>query len=291
MNVTNRLFAYPVLSDEKDDYKQSVFHVEYRQNKGVNDLQLCFDIDMNCKELQDMILSGQAEYVVHLECKTTAYRKVLHSMSPQIKHEVPFGRINGTLEAVAFVVLKKHVKTFSCTDWVEDFTGMTFDLSQGSILAYQNLDSLDMSKEYEEFSNAESIFSIYKRLTDEDKPAEIDLEASKIRIGLGKQDYEMYSAYSGGMELQSVLHAMLIFPALVYMFEALKQDDGEEGMYRGREWFMALEQSYKSRGVNFLEEVHNDEKTSYELAQEAMELPLSKAMKQISVLFRETEED
>ena len=29
MNITNRLFAYPVLSDEKDDYKDSYFNVNY----------------------------------------------------------------------------------------------------------------------------------------------------------------------------------------------------------------------------------------------------------------------
>lgn len=29
MNITNRLFTYPVLSDEKDDYKESFFSVDY----------------------------------------------------------------------------------------------------------------------------------------------------------------------------------------------------------------------------------------------------------------------
>ena len=291
MNITNRLFAYPVLSDEKNDYKQSVFRVKYEQSKGVNDLQLSFDIEMTCQELQDMILNGQAEYVVHLECKTTAYRKTQHSMSPHIDYKIPLGRINGTLEAAAFIVLKQRVKAFFCTDWVEDFAGMTFDLSQGSILAYENLDSLDVSKEYEEFSNAESIFSVYKRLTDEDKPAKIDLDSSKIRIGLGTQDYETYSAYARCVELQPLLHAMLIFPALVYVFETLRQDDGEDNMYQGKAWFMALEQAYKKRGVDLMEDVHNDDKTSYQLAQEALVLPISKAMKQIPTFFSETEED
>ena len=73
MNITNRLFAYPVLSDEKADYKESIFNVDFEQvMQGVNSLQLNFDIAMNCRELQEMILNGQAEYVIHLECTTTA---------------------------------------------------------------------------------------------------------------------------------------------------------------------------------------------------------------------------
>ena len=37
MNITNRLFAYPVLSDEKADYKESIFNVDFEQRmQGVN---------------------------------------------------------------------------------------------------------------------------------------------------------------------------------------------------------------------------------------------------------------
>lgn len=40
MNITNRLFTYPVLSDEKDDYKESFFSVDYEQSmQGVNSLR------------------------------------------------------------------------------------------------------------------------------------------------------------------------------------------------------------------------------------------------------------
>lgn len=53
MNITNRLFTYPVLSDEKDDYKDSFFNVDYEQTmQGVNSLKLSFDIAMNCNDLE-----------------------------------------------------------------------------------------------------------------------------------------------------------------------------------------------------------------------------------------------
>ena len=172
MNITNRLFTYPVLSDEKDDYVESIFSVDYEQTmQGVNSLKLTFDIAMNCQELEKLINNGQAEYVIHLECSTTAYREVLQSVSKHIEHAIPIGRINGSFDAVAFVILKKNVANFSCTDWVDDYSEMTFNLFAGSILAYQNLPSLDIIKDYEEFTNAGSIFSIYKRITEDDRPA------------------------------------------------------------------------------------------------------------------------
>lgn len=88
MNINNRLFAYPVLSEEKNDYNQSVFNVNYEQTmQGVNSLKLSFKIEMTCQDLEKMILNGQAEYVIHLECTTTAYREVLYSVSNYIEHE------------------------------------------------------------------------------------------------------------------------------------------------------------------------------------------------------------
>lgn len=66
MNITNRLFTYPVLSDEKDDYKESFFSVDYEQSmQGVNSLRLSFDITMNCHELEQLIIDGKADYVIH----------------------------------------------------------------------------------------------------------------------------------------------------------------------------------------------------------------------------------
>ncbi len=114
MNITNRLFAYPVLSDVKDDYKDSYFNVNYEHTmQGVNSLKLSFDISMNCCDLEQLIMDGKADYVIHLECLTTAYREVLHSVSKHIEHIIPIGRINGTFDAVAFVILKRILQIFS----------------------------------------------------------------------------------------------------------------------------------------------------------------------------------
>lgn len=291
MNITNRLFTYPVLSDEKDDFINSIFHVDYEQSmQGVNSLKLVFDITMNCEDLERLIIDGKADYVIHLECSTTAYREVIHSVSKHIEHVIPIGRINGSFDAVAFIILKKNIKNYYCSDWVEDFSNPIPNLTVGTILAYQNLSSLDITKDYEEFTNAGSIFSIYKRVTEEDCPAEINLDSTKIRIGLGTKDYDVYAVYSGKTELQSLFHSMLILPALVYVFEELKQEGGEE-TYHNKEWFLALEKAYSKRGIVFMEEVLNPEKTSYQLAQEAMELPLSKAFNQIPIFYDTTEED
>lgn len=291
MNITNRRFVYPILSEEKDDYCDSLFSVSFNHSmEGVNSLKLSFDIAMTCPEIEQLIIKGDAEYVVHLECSTTAYREVLRGISKHIDQVIPIGRINGTLEVAAFVILNKAVNGFSCADWVDDFKNMSFNLLPGSILAYQNLSELDITKDYEEFTNASSIFSVYRRVTDVDKPAEINMESHKIKIGLCSKDFDVYSMFSGKSELQYVFHSMVIFPALIYVFEELKQDGGMEQYYR-KEWYIALDKAYSKRGLSFVDEVLNTDKSSYQLAQEAMELPLSKAFSQIPLFYNSVEED
>ena len=291
MNITNRLFTYPVLSDEKDDFKSCVFEVDFAScMEGVNSLKLTFDVVMDCPEIEDMILKGQAEYVIHLECSTTAYREVLKSISKRIEHVIPIGRITGSFDVVAFVILKKNVFGYMCQDWDDDYLDMKFSLSQGSILAYQNLPGLNITKDFEEFVNAGSIFTVYKKISEDDKPIEVNLESNKIRIGLTTKDYDVYTTYAGKNQLQSIFHAMLVLPTLVFVFEELKQDGGEE-QYHSKAWFIALEKSYAKRGLNFMHEVLNTDKNSITLAQEAMELPISKAFSQIPMFYDISEEE
>lgn len=290
MNITKRLFAYPVLSDEKDDYIQSVFQVDYKTKmEDVNTLRLTFSIEMTCEEINDLIVSGDAEFVIHLECSKTAYRKIKKSISKNFFIDIPIDQINGTLELVALIILKEDVESFVCSDWSEDFEGMTFSLEHSSIIGYQNLSEINISKDYEEFANSNSIFTVYKKYKDE-KYFDIDLEHEKIKIGLPVNDYELYGKYSGNKDCQAVLNAMLVLPAMVYIFEELKQDYGEE-LYHNREWYIALEKSYNKRGLNFLDEVTRTDKTSIELAQEAMEYPVSSALIDIGKLLIFDEEE
>lgn len=291
MRITNRRFVYPVLSEEKDDYEKSIFNVEFEHKmEGVNSLKMSFSIAMNCLELEQLISNGYAEYVIHLECSNTAYREIITGISKHCEHVIPIERVNGTLEVVAFIILKKPLNSFSCSDWNEDYNGMSFNLLQGSILAYQNLSELDITKDFEEFTNANSIFRVYRRVTDEDKPADINLESSKIKIGLGSSDYDTYTLYSQKSELQHIINSMLILPVLVYVFEELKQEGGYDA-YHHREWYIALDKAYSKRGIVFMDELMNTDKTSFQLAQEAMELPLSKAFEQIPFLYDLSEED
>ena len=75
MEIKNRLFPYPVLCEENDDYVLGFFDVKYNVTEEFNHFVIDFDIVLDDNdELQWLIREGKAEYVIHIECPTTSFR-------------------------------------------------------------------------------------------------------------------------------------------------------------------------------------------------------------------------
>lgn len=89
MEIKNRLFPYPVLCDNNDDYIESKFDVTVTKEEKLNDIILHFDIELDNTELLSLIREGKAEYVMHIECPYTSYRKVVRGFSKPIEYSIP----------------------------------------------------------------------------------------------------------------------------------------------------------------------------------------------------------
>jgi hypothetical protein len=276
MNIANRLYAYPVLSEETDDYIDRFFTAEMdRTLSGVEEMEFDFTFNTDSETIGKLIETKYAEYMIHVECSQTAYRRAHRSRANIISFEIPLKKVSGKVEFVAFVVLRKDIKGFSSKEWSEDFDGLTFDLPKGTILAYQNMDSLTITKDFEEFTNPNSIISVVKIHSAEQIPAEVNLEADHIQIRMYEKDYDEYFRMSNNLETQELVNASTVLPALVYAFEELKNEDTYE-KFSTRNWLMSLEKAYAARGQDFKDVILNSEKSGYVLAQEVMDMPVSK---------------
>ena len=291
MNITKRLFAYPVLNKDNNDYNSSIFNMDVQcEVTGVSTISLDVDIIMDNEELLQLVFNGDAEFIVHIECTATSYREVKKYVTCE-KHriDIPSSKINGKMEVLAMLVLKKNIFKFVNSDWNEDYEGFTFDLDKGSILAYDNVPTFDIIKNFEELSSTTSIFKINKRLTDDIVPMKVELGTEFIHIWLGNKDYGLYSSLAGKIGIQQILNALFITPALIYVFEELKQENGIEN-HEYKRWFISLTKSYEKRGLHLIDEIEDPSKTSVQLAQEAMEYPLNSALIEISEVFNKSGE-
>ena len=284
MKIDNRrLFTYPVLADGRDDYKTCKFTADVASSfDAANNLRLEVSCQTNCAEINRLIANGDAEYLLHVECPSTFYRGVTARSAKNFSCTIPLACVKKELDITAFVVLRRDVKNFFCDDWNEDFSGLTFSLSKGSPLAYQKFQPPVLPDDADIFKNVGSIFSVYKRPPDAEKAFKPNLDDDKIKIGLNAEDYAVYRRHCDNPTMQPILNAMIILPTLVYVFEELKLYGVDS--YGEYKWFLALANNFAKRGVTNLAD-YLDEKNSLELAQEVMNLPLSKALESIAHVF------
>ena len=96
MEIKNRLFPYPVLCGETDDYVESTeFVIEPKITDTLHELLFEYDYIVKCNSLETILRKGEAEYVLHIECSTTSFRIALKSEVPHIEYRLPKSMCNG----------------------------------------------------------------------------------------------------------------------------------------------------------------------------------------------------
>lgn len=138
MEIRNRLFPYPVLCLENDDYFDCTFNITVKQIEELKDIILQFDVELNNKELLKLIREGKAEYLVHIECSNTSFRKVVRNAGNSFDYRIPKAKVNKEVFLVGMIVAKQPIKGFYSQKFNEDYDEAV-DFEKGAIMAYRNL--------------------------------------------------------------------------------------------------------------------------------------------------------
>lgn len=87
MDIRHRLYPYPVLSDMTNDYVNSSFGMQLEVSQGMKEICLSIALQLDNKEIEQLIDEGEAEYVIHIECSYTSYRTVIKTDESEIQKE------------------------------------------------------------------------------------------------------------------------------------------------------------------------------------------------------------
>lgn len=283
MDIKYRLYPHPVLWDKNDDYKNSSFNCEINLKRDIKKFILDLDFRLQNKEIEELIKNGQAEYILHIESPASTYREVKKSKMTKVSIVLGDEHLLGKISLCPFIVAKQNIEYFKNSDLNEDYDGVTFNLSKGTIIAIGTQQTFKVDKENEDLSQVPSIFTICKKETVEEMPMEIELNDNKIRITLNKVDYENY--FMNVKTKPTVVNAFLIYPSLIFAFERIKENVNEYEEFR---WFNALSNMFVKYGMTLDEDLVKS-KTSIELAQKVMSLPISKALLDIGITLDDEE--
>lgn len=276
MEIKYKLYPYPVLWDKNDDYKKpSKFSVEVDPKEDFKNIKLKINFLLKDKEIEKLIKENKAEYVVHIEGTSTYFREIISTKETEINYVLKNRDILGRLQVNFFILAKQDIKDYRNDNFNEDYSSETFNLKKGNIIAIADGYRFDIEKNDDELGKISSIFSICKKETVEQTGMTIDMGYEKIRIGLNITDYVNYSQLSQNPNKVDSANFVIIFPALIYIFEQLKKDFNETD-YTEYKWFRALENIFKKNGEELNKGLLENE-ISIDLAQRVLNYPIERA--------------
>ncbi len=92
-----RLFTYPVLAEGRDDYKTCRFFAEAQPSiNAAGNLVFAVKLSTDCAELNRLIARGDAEFLFHVECPATIYRKIFTHAVSEFVCKIPLRDVKDT---------------------------------------------------------------------------------------------------------------------------------------------------------------------------------------------------
>ena len=281
MEIKYKLYPYPVLWNKNDDYKMpSEFSAEIKTEENFKNTKLKIKFFVKDKEIEKLIRENKAEYVVHIEGTRTYFRDFISTRETEITYDLKDRDILGKLEINFFILAKQDIRGYRNDNFNEDYSSEAFNLKKGNIIAIADGYRFDIEKNDDELGKISSIFSICKKETVEQTGMTVDMSYEKIRIGLNITDYVNYSQLSQNPNKVDSVNSIIIFPALIYIFEQLKKDFTETD-YTEYKWFRALENIFKKNGQELNKELLENE-ISIDLAQRVLNYPIERAFNSLT---------
>lgn len=276
MRIINRLFPYPVLCMENDDYFGCNFDIEVTTVEELNDIVLKFEIKLDNKELLELIRTGQAAYVIHMECSYTSFREILRKGGTSFEYKIPKNKVNRDVWLVGMVVSMKKIDHFYSGNFHEDYDDYV-SFEKGAILAYKNLPRIVVIKNYEELAKDNSYVSIIKRNTGQNEAVTYDISEDKIKIFVDESIFDIYTQLNTDPQKKPILDCLILLPALSYVVQNL-QDNGDSD-YLSCGWYQKIKKSCELRmgGKDFMYDIINGRGSTIEVAQELLNMPIKDA--------------
>lgn len=276
MQLRNKYYPYPVIVEGGEYYENSRFSSSVKQEMEGYNVKLIITVDFNDELLLKKIEDGEVTYAHHIECPQTCYRRVVKTKEKISEILLKDTDVNGIVQVCSFVVAEKNIDKYTNNSFAADYRGWKFNIERGCILAIGNQYNIRINKIKDDLANTASIFSIVPNADPTQNNALIDLGQQKIVISLPEKTYRQYYNIQGYIDIQPVMHSMLIVPALVYTFSELRAANDLEEMEYYR-WYRALKKACEGIGVS-LNEDSLKKMDSFKVAQQLLNGPLVKAI-------------
>lgn len=298
MRIGNRNFPYPVFNRNPalTSYKTSLFQFLIANETGKKNPSIdpktgfllkgaCFAT--NSDRLRHLIEDGKASVVLIIECSETLFRKkYILSETPQ-DIVIPAGDIHGRLECSVYGYLNQEIIGFIDPDFIDDYSDLSYALEKGDIIAADDGFGTKVQLDETESDYVPSIITVVRKPKDADQSVSVDLQLSKIVIGLAPDAFEKYYNSKDIVSMRPIYFSFLLVPAMAQVFSELKKSANTsnfDNFSLNYNWFESLQKSYAKVFGHKLDGAELDQLDPLKAAQALLNYPINEAIDETWIL-------
>ncbi len=281
MRIKNRLSPYPILNDYGDDYIDSSFTAEYDVKKEFTGVCGKIVFHLHNREIENLIETAQAEYMVHIECPLTSYRCRISSVNPEIEFKLDSRQLFKTVEIRTFIVLTRNISGFSSESFHPDYSGQKFDLLAHQILAVGTAKDYNINQDDRDLESLPSVLRIVKSTNKKKGSISVNTDDDDyVMIGLAPEVYDRY-AQLGKSTFKDTAFSLVLFPALVIIIQRMTANKEDAGM-TSKHWFQVIHKMLVSNGYK-LDAISAENDTLLSVCQLVFADPLVRSFKELDL--------
>lgn len=257
-----KAFPYPVLRPNSDDYKDCEFQAvaEFSIEKDIIGIEISYALSSN--EILLEIDQGNAEYVAVISCRDTYFRSVLSSQSNKQKALINAGDLRGEVKIDPYIVVKKEIAEYICSDFNDEFGVGPFRFEPGDILAQDESQVFFIDRDL--FKPVTSVFELVKKDSLEGSEWTLGYEEQHVQIQLSPQTKGKIDDARNNTKNRAILLNSIYFAAVMQAIQQLVNSDE----YDGYKWGRVIRGQAHNKGIDLA--AHD----AYLSAQKLMQYPL-----------------
>lgn len=246
----NMNYPYPVIREYAEDYQTTFFKGALTVNLQPDGYLVRPNFEIQNTGIKDLIADGQMTYALEVQSPATWFRKLF-----LIRDNKPFrldpAFLHERVELTPCIIATMPISGFSNQDFEKEYSGMSFDINAGDIIAIGEKRSFDALYQNDIIKNGSSIVNIAGN--DNAKEVICDFTGNIIQITLPVEQYGDYLECGYLKAKYKALNAILTIPVLVEAIGIIAGDENDPGHTSGFEskaWYKTIVVNLKRAAEN-----------------------------------------
>lgn len=289
MQINQRLYPHPVLAWFNDDYPRGIFQPAFQVVPNKSFFRLVLVCKTSSRSISALIAEKKAAYCIHVECSSTRFRSAYISYEENFEVDIPVSDLDGKVEVSRTIVANQLVRNFSSDEFHTDFSGRSFDLSPGDVIAVAETAEFPAIKKDDELAKLPSIFAISAAKHEDPEDIDIDLSDQKLKIILAPELHRKFLDLNGDPAMRATLSSALLIPALISALEYIRSNEEPSALF-DRRWFNVLSRRMSDLNID-AGRLSDYPDSSLAIANKLLNKPLSQSFDDLESLLVQVGEE